>query len=100
MEDSIYLLIFLVAGGAMAWQGSAIHIEQYLTNNDDTYEPPGFLSRMFIGRLFSTLPVLGRYAEVRSENGLRPIGAYGFAGGLVVGLGGLVALFAALSSSL
>jgi hypothetical protein len=98
MDDPIFLLIVPLVGGAFCWQMSALHIEQYLAANDPEHQPPGFLAKFFLGRLFTTMPLLGRYSEVREANALPPLGTYGFWGGLGVTLLGLLALLGTLAS--
>lgn len=62
----------------------AVHIESYLAKNDDEHEPLGVMARMFLGRLFTTFPLLGRYAEFREMEGKPAVGAWGFWGGLAL----------------
>ncbi|MCB9674777.1 MAG: hypothetical protein H6737_06645 [Alphaproteobacteria bacterium] len=96
MDDGIWVVFAVLIGGAMCWQVAAFHIEQYLQANDPDHTPPSPIARLFIGKLFTTLPLLGRYQEVRSQNGLAPIGVYAFWGGLVLVIAGICLLLASV----
>ncbi|MEZ4321669.1 MAG: hypothetical protein R3F61_29615 [Myxococcota bacterium] len=98
MDTGFVVLIAPLMCGAMCWQMSALHIETWLAANDPDHEPPGVLAKMFLGKLFTTLPLLGRYTELREAQELAPVGVYGFWGGLAVTLIGLVVFIASLSS--
>ena len=89
MDFEFFIFFAPMMIGSMVWQFSAIHIEGYLSKNDEEHQPPGMGARFFLGRLFTTLPLLGRYREFRAMQGAAPIGLYGFWGGLVLTLGGL-----------
>ena len=98
MDSLVYTLIAVMVVGSASSQFAAAHIQQYLTTHDDTYEPPGVLSKMFVGSLFSTLPVVSRYRRVREENGQGAWPAGVFLGGFGLSIVGLLAFFVALSS--
>ncbi len=98
-EPLLFGVIGVMVVGSLAAQLSAAHIQQYLTTHDETHQPPGILSKLFIGPLLSTFPVVGRYREVREANGHSALPAGIFMGGfglIFVGLFGLFALLASL----
>jgi hypothetical protein len=79
MDDNVVIgLIVWMAVSSFAAQFASIHMERFLVEHDPSFERPPLSARLFIGRIFGGLSMLGPYAALRQTQGLAPHGVYGF----------------------
>ena len=97
MDIEFIVMIAPLIVGSVTWQISARHIASYLQTFDEDHVPPGALSKLFVGPLFTTLPMIPRYRMFREMHDRPPYGVWGFYGGLVLTVGGLLFFFAVLT---
>lgn len=99
MNEPLIWSCFAVAMvGALTWQGTAIGVEAWLRKNDPTFQPPGVLSRLFLGRLFTVFPQMKTYKQIREERGESTTAVTVFWVGFIAALVGLLAFLASLST--
>jgi hypothetical protein len=69
MRDQVWPFFILMFAGQMGWLLASTSAEKWLRENDPSFEPAGFLGRLFIGRLFTSFGPMSRYGKLRRERG-------------------------------
>jgi hypothetical protein len=85
-----WVFFAVMLGGQLTWLFSAHLAEQWLRENDPEFEPPGFASRFFLGRLISSFGPMARYASMRRERNEPTTLVAAFWGGFAVSILGLI----------
>jgi len=67
MHGLTWVFFVGIFAGQMGWLLSSTQVERWLRENDPSFEPPGILGRLFIGRLFTSFGPMSRYSELRRE---------------------------------
>jgi hypothetical protein len=88
--------IGMLAGGQLSWKLSAYKAKAWLTANDPSFQAPGVAANLLIGGLFTSFGPMARYGQLAREQGASPAPVYGFWGGFVISLLGVVVTLATL----
>jgi hypothetical protein len=99
MEGLIWVGFAVAMAGTLTWNIAAMGVTKWLTDNDPEYEAPSFASRLFLGRLFTTIGPAMRYATLRGERGESAPASAAFWGGVGLTVFGLVIVFVGLGSA-
>ena len=82
-----------VLSGVRGWLLSADRAMKWLITNDPSFEPPGMISRLFVGRLFTSFGPMMRYAQLSKEKGESSNLVALFWGGFAFSICGVVVIF-------
>ena len=84
----------MLLGGQLSWKLAAHRATSWLATNDPSYEAPGVGAKLLLGGLFTSFGPMAQYASRAREKGASLSPVYGFWGGFVVSVLGVVLILA------